>query len=65
MQIEITGKERYAFEHGHRPSGHGTWAFQIAGLTEPFFYNGTFTDACAAARNKARELGATTARILP
>ena len=48
----------YEFAHGHRPRGDGRWAFffrhDAANVGEPFFVYGTFDEAKAVARKKAK-----------
>jgi len=48
--------EEYQFNHGAKPRGKGTWAFQLEGLEEPVWFKGTFSQAKAEAVKFAREL---------
>ena len=60
--------ERYEFSHGKKPRGKGCWYFQFRNGNEILAENaspyGSFTEAKAWARKRARELGAYTAVVM-
>ena len=62
--------DTFFFSHGQRPRGYGLWMFQLLdgtrrSMDEPFEFSGTYTDAKAAAKTRAKEVGATTVTVLP
>ena len=67
MRVETNTFEA---SHGQRPRGFGLWMFQLLdgtrrSMDEPFSFSGTYTNAKAAAKTRAREVGATTVQVLP
>ena len=59
--IEVRGKARYEWTHGKKPRGYGRWAFYLGDdyqfLGTPFFFTGTFTEACKQAKELAKREG--------
>ena len=54
--IEVSTSE-YEFAHGKRPRSDGTWAFFFDRVTEPFFVNGSYSEAKRQAIKYAKERG--------
>jgi hypothetical protein len=54
--IEVSTKE-FKFAHGKRPRSEGTWVFFFDRVTEPFFVNGSYSEAKKAAIKFAKERG--------
>lgn len=64
-------KDTYFNSHGKMPRGLGGWWFELLGdgfgqsqTTQIFEHFGMFSDAKKAAVKRARELGATTVKVL-
>ena len=49
MTIEFSTSE-FEMAHGKRPSGRGSWAFELERGAEPFWHNGLYSEAKAAVR---------------
>lgn len=56
-EIEVR-TTRFEFAHSRKPSGTGTWAFEIKG--EVYFFNGSYSECKKSAVSKAIEVGAYT-----
>ena len=66
--VEIKGHGNYEYVHGRKPRGSGGWMFGEGPRSnhekdgqldhsKVFTHTGSFSDACAAAKKRARELG--------
>ncbi|MCC6191907.1 MAG: hypothetical protein IT318_22995 [Anaerolineales bacterium] len=50
----------YEFANGHKPTGHGSWSFQLHdgyGASTQVFVSGRYTQAKQEAMRQARSLG--------
>ena len=61
--IEIEGINNYIATHGKRPSGVGSWAFEIDGKVHFVPGQKSFPEAKAWAQAKAKELGASRIKV--
>ena len=71
MSYIVIDRDTYFNSHGKMPRGLGGWWFALLGhdfgqpTTQIFESYGLFADAKKAAVKRARELGATTVKVLP
>lgn len=54
--IEV-GTKDYEFTYGRAPGGRGSWAFDIDGEDNLFWYNGLYSEARKAAKKEAVRRG--------
>ena len=67
-RFDSLSADRYEFNHGNRPRGEGTWAFEFRGGRFPdkqVFVNGLYRDAKRQAIEQATQQGYGTVRLLP
>jgi hypothetical protein len=65
IEVKTSG---YEFAHGKKPSGTGTWAFQLGDDDRPehtYWFTGRYTDGRKAAMRAARWRGKDTIEVLP
>ena len=61
-RVGVDGENQYRFTNGKRPSGVGTWAFNIGG--EEVFISGSYANAKKEAKKRAAQKGLMRIRVL-
>ena len=66
MTRRMEGRESYRASHGTYPHGRGHWVFEMmtAYGVRTFEHTGMYSEACRAAKRAAREMMASSVRVM-